>query len=343
MLCELVEFVHVDVDQKLRGEVAERNTNTPLHGVKAFYDFGQKPENVGVGNVPFQNVRQYGMVDIFEKLPYVAFEHPCRFRMVFGYLSGKRSKSVYCLVHALFLSARVGMGYESVVEKRIQHAIESVVQEPIAHFCFVDVSRFRVGDIEGMVRGVFVGFRREIIVQGDKVSHEIALENLHVFFCFFTDGKLAPCKQEIFERYNRMVRMNTLSSHTSPVAPLKLLPVLQKLKEAYVLWFEYYKTLPKAHRYSLGKRVDDLFVASIEGVSQASFLPREKKLPYVQYAIQKLDTVKIFLMILWETKSLDNKKYIALSLKLEEIGRMLGGWSGQIAKQNSPNARSGEK
>ena len=48
-------------------------------------------------------------------------------------------------------------------------------------------------------------------------------------------------------------------------------------------------------------------------------------------------------MILWETKSLDNKKYIALSLKIEEIGKMLGGWSGQLAKQNSPSNKVGEK
>jgi len=127
--------------------------------------------------------------------------------------------------------------------------------------------------------------------------------------------------------------------------------VLQKLKEAYLLWFGYYKVLPKTHRYSLGKRVDDVLVASIEAVSQASFLPREKKLPYVQYAIRKVDTVKIFLLILWETKSLDNKKYITLSVKLDGIGRMLGGWSGQIAKhlqqvqdkQNSPHEKRGEK
>jgi hypothetical protein len=40
-------------------------------------------------------------------------------------------------------------------------------------------------------------------------------------------------------------------------------------------------------------------------------------------------------MLIWETKSLDNKKYIALSVKLDEVGKMLGGWSGQIIKQNS--------
>lgn len=47
-------------------------------------------------------------------------------------------------------------------------------------------------------------------------------------------------------------------------------------------------------------------------------------------------------MILWEVKSLDDKKYIALSVKLDEIGRNLGGWSGQLIKQNSP-AKAGEK
>ena len=48
-------------------------------------------------------------------------------------------------------------------------------------------------------------------------------------------------------------------------------------------------------------------------------------------------------MVLWETKSLDNKKYIVLSEKLEEIGKMLGGWNGQIQKQNSPTVKFGEK
>lgn len=54
---------------------------------------------------------------------------------------------------------------------------------------------------------------------------------------------------------------------------------------------------------------------------------------YVKRAIQKIDTLKVFLLILWEIKSLDNKKYIALSTKIDEIGKMLGGWNGQLNKQ----------
>jgi len=103
-----------------------------------------------------------------------------------------------------------------------------------------------------------------------------------------------------------------------------------------LLWYEYYQTLPKTHRHSLGQRIDSLFVEIIEALATASFLSRQDKLPYVRLAIRKVDTLKIFLMILWETKSLDNKKYIALSAKIDEIGKMVGGWHGQLQKQNSP-------
>ncbi len=117
----------------------------------------------------------------------------------------------------------------------------------------------------------------------------------------------------------------------------KLLPLLQKLKETYLLWFNYYTLLPKLHKHTLGQRIDDLFVESIEFISIATFLPRDEKHPYVRLAIRKIDTLRILLMVLWETKSIDNKKYIALSLKIDEIGKMLGGWNGQLTKQNSPN------
>lgn len=121
------------------------------------------------------------------------------------------------------------------------------------------------------------------------------------------------------------------------------MPLLQKSKEAYLLWYEYYQILPKTHRHSLGQRIDILFVEIMETLAVASFLRREEKLPYVRLAIRKVDTFKILLMILWETKSLDNKKYIALSIKIDEIGKMLGGWNGQLQKQNSPSTKPGEK
>jgi len=120
--------------------------------------------------------------------------------------------------------------------------------------------------------------------------------------------------------------------------PRALLPVLQKVKSSYKQWFEFYNLIPKSHRYSLGVRIDTLFVEIIESIAIATFLPKTEKVSYVRIAIRKLDTIKILLMVLWETKSLDNKKYLLLSVGLEEIGRMLGGWNGQLTKSFEKNS-----
>lgn len=126
-----------------------------------------------------------------------------------------------------------------------------------------------------------------------------------------------------------------------PPSQLRILPVLEKAKSAYLLWYAYYQIIPKTHRYSLAEKIDKMFIDMIEAIITANFLSPKEKEPYIKFAIRKLDTTKVFLMMLWETKSLDNKKYIALSEKLNEVGRNLGGWHGQIIKQNSP--KLGEK
>jgi hypothetical protein len=96
--------------------------------------------------------------------------------------------------------------------------------------------------------------------------------------------------------------------------------------------------LPKIHKYTLGQRIDSLFIEVIEAISAASFTKSEDKKHYINIAIRKVDTLKVLLMILWETKSIDNKKYLIMSVKIEDIGKMLGGWLNHLQMQNSLNA-----
>jgi hypothetical protein len=90
----------------------------------------------------------------------------------------------------------------------------------------------------------------------------------------------------------------------------------------------------------LGIKVDALFVDTIEAIAWASFLPREEKTPIVRLATRKVDTLKVLLMVLWENQSLKEKQFIPLSTELDEIGRMLGGWLGQLRKQNPARRNS---
>ena len=104
------------------------------------------------------------------------------------------------------------------------------------------------------------------------------------------------------------------------------LPIIQKFVQTYKLWDEFKNHFPKKSRYTLGAKIDTLFIDAIELLFIASYLGKEQKLPYLQKAGGKLDLLKFFLQIAWELKVIDNNKYIILSKQLDEIGKMIGGW-----------------
>lgn len=114
------------------------------------------------------------------------------------------------------------------------------------------------------------------------------------------------------------------------------MPVLIELKIVYIAWSASAAKFPKTVKYSLGIKIDNLFIDTIEAISIATFLQRSEKLPYLKKAITRVDTLKVFLQIIWEMNLIDIKHYADLSEKLFGIGKMLGGWYGQVVKQNSP-------
>jgi len=112
------------------------------------------------------------------------------------------------------------------------------------------------------------------------------------------------------------------------------LPIIQRLIAAYKLWHEYVQHFPRHSRYTLGGKIDALFIELIELVFIASYLAREQKVAPLRKAVSKLDLIKLLLQISWELRDLDNNKYISLSELLDEIGKMLGGWIRQFQKLN---------
>ena len=104
------------------------------------------------------------------------------------------------------------------------------------------------------------------------------------------------------------------------------LPIIQKLIVAYKLWHDCYSHFGKLYRFGIGLQIDGLFMETIKNVFTAIHKPRDQKHSYLNKASDSFDLLKFILQVAWETKALDDKKYIALSQYLSEIGRMLGGW-----------------
>ncbi len=90
----------------------------------------------------------------------------------------------------------------------------------------------------------------------------------------------------------------------------------------------------KDYRYTLGFKIDSLFVEITEIIYEAQYAKLVKKKLCLEKASLKLDTLKFFLLILWEIKGIDNKKYIHLSKHITEVGKMLGGWIKDTESKN---------
>lgn len=105
---------------------------------------------------------------------------------------------------------------------------------------------------------------------------------------------------------------------------------------AYKLWHSFLPHLPRLTRYTLGTKIDALFLEVLEHIIIASYLKRDQKGTIILKASSRLDLLKFFLQLVWEMKVIDTKKYAAVSAPLIEVGKMLGGWQRQIEKILKP-------
>lgn len=85
-------------------------------------------------------------------------------------------------------------------------------------------------------------------------------------------------------------------------------------------------------RYSLGVKIDCLFSDIIELVSMAQFSVQESRTEILIKAIAKNDCLKSMLYVLFELKGIEEKHFIELAPKIEEIGKILYGWKNQPVK-----------
>jgi hypothetical protein len=102
------------------------------------------------------------------------------------------------------------------------------------------------------------------------------------------------------------------------------------------MWYGYRGDFPKAARYVLGDKIDDLFVQLLELLFIAGYQGRAEKLPTVRLAVRRVDLLKFFLRVAWDIGALETKRYALLSEKTDELGRMIGGWKKGLEAKTPP-------
>ena len=107
--------------------------------------------------------------------------------------------------------------------------------------------------------------------------------------------------------------------------------IVQASTELYKEFYTYFKTFPKKDQYLLGKRCEDALLAFIKYILSAANLPKDRKLRFLEAANAEFDLLKFLLRVAREMRMIDNKKYLSLEIKIQEIGKMLGGWIRSLA------------
>lgn len=114
------------------------------------------------------------------------------------------------------------------------------------------------------------------------------------------------------------------------------LPILTLLKECYLLWHNFLPHLPRLSRYTMGVKIDNLFIELLEITFTVKYAKRENKLIFLDTLSRKLDNLKFFITLLFEAQGLTAAKYGQLSQKLVTTGKMLGKWLLLFKRQLPP-------
>lgn len=99
-----------------------------------------------------------------------------------------------------------------------------------------------------------------------------------------------------------------------------------------MIWINIVPHIAKGARYTIGARIENKFLDLLELAYLAYFTAKEKKAEKIAECLLVLDTLKFLISVALEGKLISNKQCADVASKLEEVGRMLGGW-----KKNAEN------
>lgn len=102
--------------------------------------------------------------------------------------------------------------------------------------------------------------------------------------------------------------------------------ILNRVKEGYLIWISITPHIAKGARYTIGSRIENIFLDLLEISYTAYFTEKEKKGEKISKCILLLDTLKFLISVAWEGKLISNAHCEQVALKLEEVGKMFGGW-----------------
>ena len=95
-------------------------------------------------------------------------------------------------------------------------------------------------------------------------------------------------------------------------------------------------SLPKSHRFTFGERLDRLTLDCLELVIEAIYATPDKKAAPLRRVNLNLEKLRVFWRLICDRRWISRQQLLFVSQRLDEIGRMVGGWLKQVERKNQP-------
>ncbi len=112
-------------------------------------------------------------------------------------------------------------------------------------------------------------------------------------------------------------------------------PLFQAVYKFYVAWHHRCENIPKKDRFTIGQKTENILLEILTLVVTAYHTkdPVLKK-ELLSKANMALECAKITIRLAKDVKALEQRWYVDYEGRLQEMGKMMGGWMRQT--QNSP-------
>jgi hypothetical protein len=104
------------------------------------------------------------------------------------------------------------------------------------------------------------------------------------------------------------------------------IPLFHKIYDLYKLLHSYHLSIPKAQRYTLWQKCENITLGLLEVLIESRHYSGEKRLQFLWVISNKLDLLKVFIRLAKETYLINSQQYLAIQILLQDIGKMIGGW-----------------
>lgn len=114
--------------------------------------------------------------------------------------------------------------------------------------------------------------------------------------------------------------------------PINRPPVYTLLVEMVGWTLDRTASLPKSQRFTFGERVDRLTLDCLELTLEAIYCSREKKPEPLHRLNLNLEKLRVFWRLICDRRWISQQQLLYVSQRLDEIGRMIGGWLKQVER-----------